>query len=179
LSHHKLNTCQHSGRRVIENKHLTGIKAWTHFRVNTHTDAWSKQRKRSRRFKAFNVGRVLVLNRPIPVYRFPRRALKLCPQLCMGIQPGARFPARSADALLATLYGHFIQAIYRNRPITPLPACGCEASSSETFSRAPGWDRGTWSAARRHRWAPSTRGLHSSTFRLNLSSFPGTCWEFW
>ena len=56
-------------------------------------------------------------NRPITVYRFPRRALTLCPQLCMGIQPDARFPARSADALPATLYGHFIQAMYRNRPI--------------------------------------------------------------
>jgi hypothetical protein len=51
------------------------------------------------------------------VYSFPRRALTLCPQLCMGIQPGARFPARSADALPATPYGHFTQAIYRNRPI--------------------------------------------------------------
>jgi hypothetical protein len=40
----------------------------------------------------------------------------LCPQLCMGIQPGARFSVRSADALPATLYGHFTQAIYRNRP---------------------------------------------------------------
>ena len=57
-------------------------------------------------------------NRPISVYRFPRRALPLCPQLCMGIQPGARFPARGADALTATLYGHFSQAIYRNRPIS-------------------------------------------------------------
>ena len=46
-------------------------------------------------------------NRPISVYRFPRRALTLCPQLCMGIQPGARFPSRSADALPATLYGHY------------------------------------------------------------------------
>ena len=46
-------------------------------------------------------------NRPISVYRFPRRALTLCTQLCMGIQPGARFPARSADPLPATLYGHF------------------------------------------------------------------------
>jgi len=52
------------------------------------------------------------INRPISVSRFPRRALTLCPQLCMGIQPGARFPARSADALPVTLYGHFIQAIY-------------------------------------------------------------------
>jgi hypothetical protein len=52
-------------------------------------------------------------NSPISVYRFPRRALTLCPQFCMGIQPGARFPARSADALLATVYGHFTQAIYR------------------------------------------------------------------
>jgi hypothetical protein len=51
-------------------------------------------------------------------YSFPRRALTLCPQLCMGIQPDARFPARSADALPATLYGHFNQAIYRNRHIT-------------------------------------------------------------
>jgi hypothetical protein len=56
-------------------------------------------------------------NRPISLYRLPRRALTLCPQLCMGSQPGARFPARSADALPATEYGHFTQAIYRNRPI--------------------------------------------------------------
>jgi hypothetical protein len=35
----------------------------------------------------------------------------------MGIQPDARFPAQSADALPATLLEHFIQAIYRNRPI--------------------------------------------------------------
>jgi len=40
----------------------------------------------------------------------------------MGIQPGARFPARSADALPATLYGHSTQAIYRNRPIVYLPS---------------------------------------------------------
>jgi len=47
-------------------------------------------------------------NRPISVYGFPRRALTLCPQLCtsMGIQDDARFPARSADALPATLFGH-------------------------------------------------------------------------
>jgi hypothetical protein len=51
------------------------------------------------------------------VYRFPRRALTLCLQLRMGIRPGARFPARSADALSVTLYGHFTQAIYRNRSI--------------------------------------------------------------
>ena len=57
------------------------------------------------------------INRPILVYRFPRRALTLCPQLCIGIQPDARFPARSADILPTTLYGHFTQAIYRNRPI--------------------------------------------------------------
>ena len=46
-------------------------------------------------------------NRPIPVYRSPRRALTLCPQLCMVIQPGARFPARSADAVPESLYGRF------------------------------------------------------------------------
>jgi hypothetical protein len=51
------------------------------------------------------------------VYRAPRRALTLCQQLCMGIQPDARSPARSADALPVTLYGHFTQAIYRYRPI--------------------------------------------------------------
>jgi len=56
-------------------------------------------------------------NRPVSVYCFPRRALALCPQLCMGTQPDARFPARSADALPATLYRHFTPAIYRNRPI--------------------------------------------------------------
>jgi hypothetical protein len=55
--------------------------------------------------------------RPISVYRFPRRALALYPQLCMGIPAGARFVAQSADALPATLYGHFTQTIYSNRPI--------------------------------------------------------------
>jgi hypothetical protein len=55
--------------------------------------------------------------RSISVHRFPRRALTLCPQLRMGTQSGARFPARSAEALSATLYGHFTQAIYRNRPV--------------------------------------------------------------
>jgi hypothetical protein len=54
-----------------------------------------------------------------PVYRFPRRALTLCLQLSMGIQPGACFPARSADALPATLYRQFAQAIYRKRPTRP------------------------------------------------------------
>jgi len=58
-----------------------------------------------------------VLYWPISVYRFPRSALTLYPQLCMGIQPGARVPARSADALSAALYEHFTQAIYRHRPI--------------------------------------------------------------
>ena len=46
-------------------------------------------------------------NGPISVCRFPRRALTHFPQLCIGIQPVARFPAQSADALPATLYGHF------------------------------------------------------------------------
>jgi hypothetical protein len=64
-----------------------------------------------RRHKAFALASV-GLNRPISVYRFPRRALTLCPQLCMGIQSGTRFPARSANALFATLYGYFTQAIY-------------------------------------------------------------------
>jgi len=59
----------------------------------------------------------LKLNMPISVLRCPRRALTLCLQLRMGIQPCARFPARGADALPETLYGHFTQAIYRNRPI--------------------------------------------------------------
>jgi len=34
--------------------------------------------------------------RPISVYHFLRGTLTLCPQLYMGIQPGARFPLRSA-----------------------------------------------------------------------------------
>jgi hypothetical protein len=50
----------------------------------------------------------------------------------MGIQPSALFPAPSANALPATLYGHFTQAIHRNRPIKPgvesahgSSACNC------------------------------------------------------
>jgi len=61
---------------------------------------------------------VYMSNGPMSVYRFQRRALTHCPQLCMGIQPGASFPAQSADALPATLYGYFTQAVYRNWPIT-------------------------------------------------------------
>jgi len=64
----------------------------TAFRVKAHTDV---PRRR---------------NRPISVYRSLLRALTLCPQLCMGIQPDARFPAPSAHALPATLYGHLTQA---------------------------------------------------------------------
>jgi hypothetical protein len=72
----------------------------------------------SRRQVPVNSITCLVLcHRSISVYRFPRRALKLCPQLCMGIQPGARFSARRADALPTILYGHDTQVIYRNRPI--------------------------------------------------------------
>jgi hypothetical protein len=73
------------------------------------------------RYHIFDTRPDTEFNRPISVYRFQRRALTLCPQLCMGIQPDARFPVRSADALSATLYGHFIQAIYRNRPIATTP----------------------------------------------------------
>jgi hypothetical protein len=62
-------------------------------------------------------GIVCQWNRPISVTCFPRQALTLCPQLCMGIQPDTRCPARSADALPAALCGHFTQAIYRNRPV--------------------------------------------------------------
>ena len=58
-----------------------------------------------------------IINRPIAAYHF--QALTLFPQLCMGIQLGTRFPTQSADALPATLYGHFIQAIHRNRSIKP------------------------------------------------------------
>jgi hypothetical protein len=35
----------------------------------------------------------------------------------MGNQPDASYRAPSADALPATLYGHFTKEIYRNRPI--------------------------------------------------------------
>ena len=98
----------------VECSMLSEIGTLLIFRVQAHTDA----RRIGRRH---NVGRVLLFNRPMSVYRFPRRALTLCPQLCMGIQPGARCPARSADALPATLYGQFTQAMFRNRPITPLP----------------------------------------------------------
>ena len=48
----------------------------------------------------------------------------LCPQLDMGIQPGARFHARSTNPLPATLYGHFTWVIYRNRPRSPRVASG-------------------------------------------------------
>jgi len=67
--------------------------------------------------RCFSPRHRISLNWPISVYRFPRRALTLCPKLCMGIQSGARFPAPSADALPATMYGYFTQAMYRNRPI--------------------------------------------------------------
>jgi hypothetical protein len=99
---------------LIENQQLSENGSVLTLKVIAHTDAARIRRRH-------NVGRVLLFNRPMSVYRFPRRALTLCPQLCMGIQPGARCPARSADALPATLYGQFTQAMFRNRPITPLP----------------------------------------------------------
>jgi hypothetical protein len=71
----------------------------------------------------------------------------------MGIHRDARFPELSADALPATLYGHFTQAIYRNRPIYLW------------FWRRP-WRAGD-SAAKEL----DGRGLHSSTFQFNLSCF--------
>jgi hypothetical protein len=37
-------------------------------------------------------------NRPISINLFPRRALTLCPQLCMGTPPGTRFPALGVHA---------------------------------------------------------------------------------
>jgi len=74
--------------------------------------------------------------RPVSVYRFPRRALTLCPQLCMGIQHGARSPARSADAWSATPYGHFTKAIYRNRPIACARVAGNTISAGPLFPGA-------------------------------------------
>jgi len=53
----------------------------------------------------------------------------------MGISPGARFPERSADALPVTLYGHFTQAIYRNRPIE---LGAMEPFSLENWTSLPG-----------------------------------------
>jgi len=81
----------------------------------------------------------ILSNRPISlrVYFRPRRALTLCPQLYIGIQPGARFPARSADALPTTLYGHFTQAINRNRPISAEPWPAAVAGRGEGEVRAP------------------------------------------
>jgi len=126
----------------------------------------------------------------------------------MGIRPGARFPARSADALPATLYGRFTQAIYRNRPFKvqwfhgqgtkqlavevktgeqvgrPGPAArawsrGC-AESRRACPAAACWRRParseTGGCTRYPGWCgspPATRGLHSSTFQLNLSAFCG------
>jgi hypothetical protein len=62
-------------------------------------------------FMTFSARTSVWINRPTSVHRFLHRALSLCPQLCMGIQPGARFPAQSTDALSATMYGHSTEAI--------------------------------------------------------------------
>jgi hypothetical protein len=110
---------------------------------------------------------------------FPRGALTLCPQLCMGIQPGARVPARSADALSATLYGHFTQAIYRNRPIAiARHDIGCHLSEETrvrndyvTSNMVPGPAWAIWRTSR----TPPRQGppcvarhvIHSSTRVLN------------
>jgi hypothetical protein len=79
--------------------------------------AWPKQPGAGQAGGAESAKLEMMIYRPISVYSFPRRALTLCPQLCMGMQPGARCPAQSADALSATLHGHFTETIYRNRPI--------------------------------------------------------------
>jgi len=124
---------------------------------------------------------------PISVYRFPRRALTLCLQLCMGIQPGARFPARSADALPATLYGHFTQVMYQNRPIASFDVASkiCQAvlegsgdiedmqgriavgPGAGSLSVSASSDGGDGDGSGRVRL--EGRGLYSSNFHLNLS----------
>jgi hypothetical protein len=102
-----------------------------------------------------------IMNRPISVYHFPRGALTLSLSPCMGIQPGARFPAWSADVLPATLYGHFTQEIYRHRPIKwhpmsltwrtqELAGPACELDDS-------GAARGGGNGARRVRVGPTHR----------------------
>jgi len=145
--------------------------------------------------------RCQVPNRPVSVYRFPRQALTLCcPQFCMGIQPGARFSARSADALSATLYGHttwrplsravdalsaalyghFTQAIYRNRPIALddvanniRQALGCGVRRCGRAAAPPRYHcrNHRARAAAAARSAVPGRGLHSPTSYINLSRF--------
>jgi len=98
----------------------TRLLGFTSFSAAGDTSAKTRF-PRTNQIKAFelrtNYKSALLTNRPISVYRFPRRALTLCSQLGVGIQPGTRFSARSADALPATLYGHFTQTTCRNRPI--------------------------------------------------------------
>jgi hypothetical protein len=133
-----------------------------------------------------NARHVMGCNRPISMYRFPRRAPTHCPQLSMGIQSDARFPMRSADALPATLYGHSTQAIYRNRSTElknrrvnmrlmtcrahcpPVPAALSRASTSSETSARKSW---TVTNAGSLFGSPVIRGSHSCTFQLNLSQF--------
>jgi hypothetical protein len=82
----------------------------------------------------------------------------------MGIQPGARLPALSADALPATLYGHFDQVINRNQSIHParLSAVFMNDLLNLVMTRM------------KNALRPTIRGLHSSTSQLNLSRFGHT-----
>jgi hypothetical protein len=113
----------------------------------------------------------------------------------MGFQPGARFPARSADAVHATLYGRFTQAINRSRPIQETRArdalddvasdiwatlardiLGPAAAGAAAGPEAPDRLKPRLEDRHHHPHAGaqlgpcvSGRGLHSSTFQLNLS----------
>jgi hypothetical protein len=105
----------------------------------------------------------------------------------MRIQPYARFPVLSADALPATLYGHFTQAIYRDRPISVTLDLGgddpwwaatrtvfansYDVAAWETKRATPGSGGGGGGVPREVRVAG--RGLHSSTVQLNLSALYG------
>jgi len=108
--------------------------------------------------------------RPISVYHFSRPALTLCLQLCMGIQPGDHFPARSADALPATLYGHFTQAIYRNRPVGWQAMAMSEVGVCHVDGRGPTSDDLLFFTATMPATTPK-QGPTPLTFQLNLSRY--------
>jgi len=88
------------------------------FRVNARTYTRSVRKRRKR----FNIGRVLVLNRPISVYRLDEMPIQSCGQSVSAPRGKAGVRLNAHTELRAKRQRSVREAICRNRSITPLPA---------------------------------------------------------
>jgi hypothetical protein len=88
---------------------------------------------RKKRKRIFSVGRVLDLNKPISVYRFPRQALTLCPQLCMGFNLAPAFPRGALTLCPQLLIGISLRRYTEIGLLTPPTLASSSSVSSSGF----------------------------------------------